>query len=72
MPPEAPKSSVKRRREKPIDLGADFPMTHEQRARRERIEECLANALHGIRHDPIGGNIRHNVEQALRIMDEVK
>jgi len=53
-----------------IELGPDFPLTDEQRERRERIEEALVNALHGIRNDPIGGNVRHCVVDALRIMDE--
>lgn len=52
-----------------IDLGADFPLTDEQRERRERLAEVLENALHCARYDPIGGNVRHCVEDALRIMD---
>lgn len=56
--------------DKRIDLGPDFPLSDAARERRERIAEWLENALYGIRHDPIGGNVRHCVEMALHLMDE--
>lgn len=53
-----------------VELGADFPLTDEQKMTREQIGERLQNALYGVYHDPIGGNIRHNVLTALNLMDE--
>lgn len=54
--------------ESPIDLGPDFPLTPEARRKRELVHTLLTNALHCNESDPIGGNVVHCVEEALRAM----
>lgn len=52
-----------------VQLGEDFPISPEHRQVRERLYELLTNAAYGARFDPIGGNIKQSVEEALRLMD---
>jgi hypothetical protein len=55
---------------KDIDLGDDFPLSSEAKRSRQQLAECLENALHCARHDPIGGNIRSLLERAIVMMDD--